>query len=37
MEAYIGVVISVEPHQYDLDRSDTFEKEEVVEAINDYL
>ena len=37
MEAYIDVVIAVEPHQYDLDRNGTFEKEEVIEAINDYL
>ena len=37
MEAYIDVVIAVEPHQYDLDRNGAFEKEEVIEAINDYL
>ena len=37
MEAYIDVVIEVEPHPYDLNRSGTFEKEEVIEAINDYL
>ena len=37
MEAYIDVVVEVEPHQYDLDRNGTFEKEEVIEAINDYL
>ena len=37
MEAYIDVVVDVEPHQYDLNRNGTFEKEEVIEAINDYL
>ena len=37
IEATIDVVIEIEPHQYDLDRSGTFEKEEVIEAINDYL
>ena len=36
-EAYIDVVIEVEFHQYDLNRNGTFEKEEVIEAINDYL
>ena len=36
-EATINVVIAVEYHQYDLNRNGAFEKEEVIEAINDYL
>ena len=37
IEAYIDVVVDVEPHQYDLNSNGAFEKEEVIEAINDYL
>ena len=31
------MVIEVAFHQYDLNRNGAFEKEEVIEAINDYL
>ena len=37
MEVYIDVVIEIEPHRYDLNSNGAFEKEEVIEAINDYL
>ena len=37
-EAYIDVVITAAAfHRYDLNGNGTFEKEEVLEAINDYL
>ena len=37
MEAYIDVVIAVEPHPYDLNRNGVIEKSELREAILDYI
>ena len=35
--AFLPEPVAAEPHQYDLNRNGTFEKEEVLAAINDYL
>ena len=37
MEAYIDVVIAVEPHQYDLNHNGVIEKSELREAIIHYI
>ena len=37
MEAYIDVVIEIEPHRYDLNRNGVIEKSELREAIIHYI
>ena len=36
VEAFIDVVIEVEPHQYDLDRNGNIDRSEAVQAVLDY-